>query len=173
MRSLQGKSVIHLRHLRHCAFAKPSAKQDLRLVFNSLSAAKGPSAFGISSPAANSPEVALQLFLEVRHRVLHPQRHAATQGAEAADLHGLHQVVEEGAVDRVAFGADLAQQHGVTATYISSDLSAKAMAFGSGLIAVGRSKPVVARIMKLQDAAQAQARVSAGSVIGKVVLEVG
>lgn len=47
------------------------------------------------------------------------------------------------------------------------------MAFGLGLVAEGRSKPLVARIMKLQDAAQAQARLSAGSVNGKVVLEVG
>lgn len=68
---------------------------------------------------------------------------------------------------------ELAQQHGVSASFLSSDLSRKAVQLGLDLLAKGKLKPIIARTFKLEDAAQAQALVAAGGVNGKVVLEVG
>ncbi|HRH69555.1 MAG TPA: NADP-dependent oxidoreductase [Flavobacteriales bacterium] len=68
---------------------------------------------------------------------------------------------------------ELAQQHGVSASFVSSDLSRQGLQFGLDLLAKGKLKPIIAHTFKLEEAAQAQAMVSAGGVNGKVVLEVG
>lgn len=68
---------------------------------------------------------------------------------------------------------ELAKQHGVSASFLSSDLSRHGLELGLGLLAQGKMKPIIARTFKLEEAAQAQAMVSAGGVNGKVVLEVG
>ncbi len=68
---------------------------------------------------------------------------------------------------------ELAQQHGVTASFLSSDQSRKSLELGLQLIAQGKLKPVIAKTFKLEQAVQAQELVSAGDVNGKVVLEVG
>ena len=67
---------------------------------------------------------------------------------------------------------DLAQQHGVSASFLSSDLSRKGLELGLDLLAQGKLKPIISNTFKLEQAAQAQALVAAGGVNGKVVLEV-
>lgn len=67
---------------------------------------------------------------------------------------------------------ELAQQYGVTARFISSAPSYKKLEFGARLVEEGKIKPQIARVFKLDDAAQAQDLVSAGGVNGKVVIEV-
>ncbi len=68
---------------------------------------------------------------------------------------------------------ELAQQHGISASFLSSDLSRKAVQLGLDLLAQGKLKPIIAYTFKLEEAARAQALVEAGGVNGKVVLEVG
>ena len=68
---------------------------------------------------------------------------------------------------------ELAQQHGVSASFLSSDLSRKGLELGLQLIAQGKLKPIIAKTFKLEQAMRAQELVSAGGVNGKVVLEVG
>ncbi len=68
---------------------------------------------------------------------------------------------------------ELAQQHGVSASFLSSDLSRRGLELGLDLLDLGNLKPIIAHTFKLDEAAQAQAMVSAGGVNGKVVLEVG
>ena len=67
---------------------------------------------------------------------------------------------------------ELAQQHHITAKFISSTPSHKKLGFGAKLVEEGKIKTQVAKIVKLEDAAQAQDLVSAGGVNGKVVLEI-
>ena len=67
----------------------------------------------------------------------------------------------------------LAQKHEVEIQYISSDLSGKNLEPGLKLLKEGKIKPVISKTFRLEEAAQAQDFVSAGSVNGKVVLLVG
>lgn len=68
---------------------------------------------------------------------------------------------------------ELAEQFGVKAQFVSSDLSAKNMQYGLQLLAEGKLKPSVAQTFTMNQAAEAQNLVSAGGVNGKVVLTVG
>lgn len=67
---------------------------------------------------------------------------------------------------------ELAQQHHITAKFISSAPSHKKLEFGAKLVEEGKIKTQIAKVMKLEDAAQAQNLVSAGGLNGKIVLEV-
>lgn len=67
---------------------------------------------------------------------------------------------------------ELAQQHHITAKFISSTPSHKKLEFGAKLVEDGKIKTQIAKVMKLEDAAHAQDLVSAGGLNGKVVLEV-
>ena len=66
---------------------------------------------------------------------------------------------------------ELAQQHHIAAKFISSAPSHKKLEFGAKLVEEGKIKTQIAKVMKLEDAAQAQDLVSAGGLNGKVVLE--
>ena len=68
---------------------------------------------------------------------------------------------------------ELTQQHGVSASFLSSDLSRQGLELGLQLVSQGKLKPIIAKTFKLEEAAVAQTMVSAGGVNGKVVLEVG
>lgn len=65
---------------------------------------------------------------------------------------------------------ELAQQHHITAKFISSTPSHKKLEFGSKLVEEGKIKTQIAKIMKLEDAAKAQDQVSEGGLNGKVLL---
>lgn len=65
----------------------------------------------------------------------------------------------------------LAEKFGVTAQFINTNSSAAKMAFGVRLLEEGKIKPVISKVMTLDEAAKAQDMVSAGGVNGKVVLE--
>jgi len=67
---------------------------------------------------------------------------------------------------------ELAQQYHITARFISSAPSHKKLEFGAKLVEEGKIKTQIAKVMKLEDAAQAQDLVSAGGLNGKVVLVV-
>lgn len=67
---------------------------------------------------------------------------------------------------------DLAEKHGVSAAFYSSNPSHKKLEFGAKMVEEGKIKPNVSETMKLDDAAQAQDKVTAGGVEGKIVLEV-
>lgn len=66
---------------------------------------------------------------------------------------------------------ELVQQHHITAKFISSAPSHKKLEFGAKLVEEGKIKTRIAKVMKLEDAAQAQDLVSAGGLNGKIVLE--
>jgi NADPH:quinone reductase-like Zn-dependent oxidoreductase len=68
--------------------------------------------------------------------------------------------------------AALAEQHHITAKFISSAPSYKKLEFGAKLVEEGKIKVQIAETFKLEDAAQAQDLLSAGGVNGKVVLVV-
>jgi NADPH:quinone reductase-like Zn-dependent oxidoreductase len=65
---------------------------------------------------------------------------------------------------------ELAQQHHITAKFISSTPSYNKLEFGKKLIEDGKIKIHISKTMPLKDAAQAQDLVSAGGVNGKIVL---
>ncbi|MDB5152991.1 MAG: quinone reductase [Mucilaginibacter sp.] len=67
---------------------------------------------------------------------------------------------------------ELSQQHHIIAKFISSAPSYKKLEFGTKLVESGKIKAQIAKIMKLEEAAQAQDLVSAGGLNGKVVLVV-
>lgn len=67
---------------------------------------------------------------------------------------------------------ELAEQFGVKAQFISSDNSAKNLVYGLQLLNEGKLKPSVAKILPMNEAAEAQNLVSAGGINGKVVLTV-
>ncbi|ASU33972.1 NADP-dependent oxidoreductase [Mucilaginibacter xinganensis] len=67
---------------------------------------------------------------------------------------------------------ELAQQYGISAEFISSEASYKKLVFGTKLVEEGKIKNQIAKILKLEDAAEAQDLVSAGGLNGKVVLTV-
>lgn len=65
---------------------------------------------------------------------------------------------------------ELAAQHGVTARFVSSNISQTSLEAGLALYSEGWLRPHVAATHPLEEAAQAQDRVSAGGLVGKVVL---
>lgn len=67
---------------------------------------------------------------------------------------------------------ELAKQYGITARFISSEASYKKLDFGKQLVEDGKIKPQIAKVLTLEDAAEAQDLVSAGGLNGKVVLAV-
>ncbi len=69
--------------------------------------------------------------------------------------------------------AELAQQHEITAQFVSSNMSHKSLEFGLELLQQGKLKPIISKTFPLAEAAQAQDFVSGGGVNGKVVLELG
>jgi NADPH:quinone reductase-like Zn-dependent oxidoreductase len=68
--------------------------------------------------------------------------------------------------------AALAEQHHITAKFISSAPYYKKLEFGGKLVEEGEIKVQIAATFKLEDAAKAQDLLSAGGVNGKVVLVV-
>lgn len=66
---------------------------------------------------------------------------------------------------------ELAKEHHITAKFISSAPSHKKLEFGAKLVEEEKIKTQIAKVMKLEDAAQAQDLVSAGGLNGKIVLE--
>jgi NADPH:quinone reductase-like Zn-dependent oxidoreductase len=69
--------------------------------------------------------------------------------------------------------AELAEKYKVDARFIRSDTSANNLKPGLALVSERKLRPIVAKTFKLEEAAQAQDFLSAGGVIGKVVLVVG
>ncbi|MGZ3750034.1 MAG: NADP-dependent oxidoreductase [Mucilaginibacter sp.] len=68
---------------------------------------------------------------------------------------------------------ELAEQHHITAKFISGSPSHKKLEFGTKLVEAGKIKTQIAKVFRLEEAAQAQDLLSAGGVNGKVVLTVG
>jgi NADPH:quinone reductase-like Zn-dependent oxidoreductase len=68
--------------------------------------------------------------------------------------------------------ATLAEKYQVDARFISSNISAGSLVAGLALVNEGKLRPIVAKILPLDEAAQAQDFVSAGGVNGKVILVV-
>ena len=68
--------------------------------------------------------------------------------------------------------AELAKKFEVSAQYINTTPSYKKLEFGKQLVEQGKIRPRIAKVMKLEQAAEAQDLVSAGGVNGKVVLEI-
>lgn len=68
--------------------------------------------------------------------------------------------------------AELAEQHGVTAQFVSSAPSYEKLEAGKKLVEEGKIKTTITKVMKLQDAAKAQDMASGGGVNGKLVLEI-
>ena len=66
----------------------------------------------------------------------------------------------------------MAENFGVTAKFIMSNPSYKKLDFGKQLVEQNKIKSMVAKTMKLEQAGAAQDLVTAGSVNGKVVLEI-
>jgi len=67
---------------------------------------------------------------------------------------------------------ELAHKHHITAKFISSAPSHKKLEFGVKLVEEGKIKIQIVKVLKLEEAAQAQDLVSAGGLNGKVVLVV-
>jgi NADPH:quinone reductase-like Zn-dependent oxidoreductase len=67
---------------------------------------------------------------------------------------------------------DMANQYHITAQFLSSDASHKKLEFGAKLVEEGKIKTRIAKVMKLEEAAEAQDLLSAGGLNGKVVLVV-
>lgn len=67
---------------------------------------------------------------------------------------------------------ELAQKFSVKAQFVSSDPNHKKLDFGIQLLKDGKIKPVISKVMKLEQAAAAQDLVYAGGVNGKVILEI-
>ena len=67
---------------------------------------------------------------------------------------------------------ELATQYGITARFASAEASYKKLDFGKQMVEDGKIKPQIAKVLKLEDAAEAQDLVSAGGLNGKVVLAV-
>lgn len=66
----------------------------------------------------------------------------------------------------------LAEKFGVTAQFVNTNSTAEKMEPGMRLLEEGKIKPVVSKVMTLDEAAKAQDIVSAGGVNGKLVLEI-
>ena len=68
--------------------------------------------------------------------------------------------------------AELAEKFKVNAQFVSSNSSHEILSLGLQLLEEGKIKTIISKVMKLEQAAQAQDFVSAGGVNGKVVLEI-
>jgi NADPH:quinone reductase-like Zn-dependent oxidoreductase len=88
----------------------------------------------------------------------------------------LFEVVKKGgkllSIGGVPPSPELAQQYGVEARFVVSDLSATNLKAGLKLVQNGTLKPLVSKTFPLEKAAQAQDFLAAGGVNGKVVLVV-
>jgi len=67
---------------------------------------------------------------------------------------------------------ELAGKFRVTAQFVESNSNRMKLAYGLKLVEQGKIKAVISKVMKLEQAAQAQDLVSGGGVNGKVVLEI-
>ncbi|MFW0718380.1 NADP-dependent oxidoreductase [Pedobacter sp. N23S346] len=67
---------------------------------------------------------------------------------------------------------ELAAQYHIKAGFVASNISAQTLENGISLIKAGTFKPVVSKIFKLGEAAQAQDFLTAGGINGKVILTV-
>ncbi len=63
-----------------------------------------------------------------------------------------------------------AATHGITAKFVNSLPGLKKLHYGKDLVEENKIKPQIAKVLKLEDAAQAQDLVSAGGLNGKVIL---
>ena len=68
--------------------------------------------------------------------------------------------------------ADLAEKFGVSVQFIMSNPSHQKLEFGKQLVEQGKIKAQIAKTMKLTQAAEAQDLVTAGGLVGKLVLEI-
>ena len=66
---------------------------------------------------------------------------------------------------------ELAKEYEVEAKFIASSYSYKKLDYGKQLVEAGKIIPQIVKIMKLEDAAEAQDMVSKGGINGKVILE--
>lgn len=65
---------------------------------------------------------------------------------------------------------ELAEQFGVEAQFVSSDMSMKNLEKGLQLVSEGKLKPIVSKVLFIDASAEAQDLVSSGGVNGKIVL---
>ena len=68
--------------------------------------------------------------------------------------------------------AELAAKYEVTAEFVQSNSNYKKLEFGKKLVEEGKIKASIAKVMKLEQAAEAQDLLSKGGVDGKVVLSI-
>ncbi len=68
--------------------------------------------------------------------------------------------------------AELAEKFNVTAQFVSSMSSHEKLEYGIKLIEQGKIKPAISKVIKLEQAAQAQDLVAHGGVNGKIILEI-
>lgn len=68
---------------------------------------------------------------------------------------------------------ELAEQYKVKASFVASNISAQTLQNGIELLKIGKFKPVVSKIFKLEEAAVAQDFLTTGGVNGKVILTIG
>jgi len=68
---------------------------------------------------------------------------------------------------------ELAEQYKVKASFVTSDISTQTLQNGIELLKIGKFKPVVSKIFKLEEAAVAQDFLTAGGINGKVILTIG
>jgi len=98
---------------------------------------------------------------------------ADTAGGEAQTK--LFQVLKPGGVLLsivVPPSQELAEQYKVKANFVASNISAQTLQNGIELLKIGKFKPVVSKIFKLEEAATAQDFLTAGGVNGKVILTI-
>ncbi|MDQ0968650.1 NADPH:quinone reductase-like Zn-dependent oxidoreductase [Flavobacterium sp. W4I14] len=96
---------------------------------------------------------------------------ADTAGGEAQVK--LFQVLKPGGVLLsivVPPSQELAEQYKVKASFVASNISAQTLQNGIELLKIGKFKPVVSKVFKLEEAAMAQDFLTAGGVNGKVIL---
>ena len=98
---------------------------------------------------------------------------ADTAGGEAQAK--LFQVLKPGGVLLsivVPPSQELAEQYKVKASFVASNISAQTLQNGIELLKIGKFKPVVSKIFKLEEAAMAQDFLTGGGVNGKVILSI-
>ena len=96
-----------------------------------------------------------------------------TAGGEAQTK--LFQVLKPGGVLLsivVPPSQELAEQYKVKASFVASNISAQTLQNGIELLKIGKFKPVVSKIFKLEEAAVAQDFLTTGGVNGKVILTI-
>lgn len=67
---------------------------------------------------------------------------------------------------------ELADRYKVTAQFVSSNTTSEKLNFGKKLVEEGKIKPQITKVMKLEQAAEAQDLLTKGGINGKIVLEV-